>query len=139
MAIAAALMLAGCGSEDIATKFSITGEAEIGTDGVQSIYIADANNTRIDYIPEGYELTINEDGSATITKLTDQATISVTGDNNIIISCQEGSCPLELVQDSNNDESTYEDNKHDFNNTQEDNDNENNTTTYTADGNASIY
>ena len=105
----AALALIGCGTGGGSGSASLElgyGTTAIDTSNVQSIYIADINKTEIGYIPEGYELQINADGSAIITKVDEQATISVTGDSNIIINCTGGECPVELVLDSNNDSHT---------------------------------
>jgi len=102
--LAVIFLTAGCGT-DGSGKASATldlgyGENEIGTDNVQSVYIKDINTTTIGYIPDGYEVQFMSDGSAIITKVEEQATINVEGDDNIIINCNGGSCPVELGIDN---------------------------------------
>ena len=108
--LAVIFLSAGCGT-DGSGKASATldlgyGENEIGTDNVQSVYIKDINTTTIGYIPDGYEVQFMSDGSAIITKVEEQATINVEGDDNIIINCNGGECPVEIGID--NSDNTYD-------------------------------
>ena len=112
------LLLIGCGGDSSSQKIVLPeGETELDSETVSELYIQDVNSTTIGYIPDGYEASFGADGSIVYTKVEEQPTVGANGNENIIVNCNGGSCPIEIVIDSNNDFSNNDvnntDNTHD--------------------------